>query len=357
MIATRAWVSPRVKRAEPWARGKQSHSGRDLAHIVELASVDARLAGEDAASDDLLLESRNGVSDLLRSPARVAVIARGTTELRLRGSSDFAQDRLPLGLVDDTVGLRDSGSHRLVHPFRESRVLRRGGPVPCRPASLGRELADECDDRLHLFMAERDGAEHHFLGELLGLRLHHQHGAAGSGHDQIELRVDERRETRIEHVPPFRIPHASRSNRPIERNSGTGDRGRRADHRGNVRVDVRVNGHHRRHDLRFVPETLGKQRAHGPVDQPAGEDLLLVRPALPAKEAAGDPARGVGLFLIVDGEGKEVPVGVAGPVRNRGGEHDGIAERDHHRTLRLPGDFTGLDRQDMVAVLDALLDR
>ena len=37
-------------------------------------------------------------------------------------------------------------------------------------------------------VAEHDGAEHHVLGQLLGLRLDHQHGVGGAGDDEVERR-------------------------------------------------------------------------------------------------------------------------------------------------------------------------
>ena len=57
---------------------------------------------------------------------------------------------------------------------------------------LLREVADAGGSRrahytCALALIEEDGAEHVFLGELLGFRLDHQHGVGGAGHDEIEL--------------------------------------------------------------------------------------------------------------------------------------------------------------------------
>ena len=47
---------------------------------------------------------------------------------------------------------------------------------------------DQLDRRLLLLVPEHDGAEHHFLGQLVGFGFHHQHGGFGAGDDEIERR-------------------------------------------------------------------------------------------------------------------------------------------------------------------------
>ncbi len=59
-------------------------------------------------------------------------------------------------------------------------------------------------------------------------------------------------------------------------------------------------------DVDLVPEALRERRPQRPVDQPAGEDGLVGRPALPAEERARDLAGGVHPLLDVDGEREEV---------------------------------------------------
>ena len=87
-------------------------------------------------------------------------------------------------------------------------------------------------------------------------------------------------------------------------------RRRRADHRRDVGIDFRIDRQHRRDDLHFVVEAVREQRAERPVDQAAGQRLLLGRAALALEEAAGDLARGVGLLLVVDGQREEVLAGL-----------------------------------------------
>ena len=61
-VVTRAWVSPRWKRAEPWARGK-----RPTSHLIDRRSLRAAAVGplavEDQLADDPLLDRGEGRLD------------------------------------------------------------------------------------------------------------------------------------------------------------------------------------------------------------------------------------------------------------------------------------------------------
>ena len=76
-------------------------------------------------------------------------------------------------------------------------------------------------------------------------------------------------------------------------------------------------GQHGGDDLRLVAVAFGKQRPDRAVDQARDERLLLGRPALALEIAAGDAAGGEGLFLVIDGERKEIDAGLWLPWRRR----------------------------------------
>ena len=61
-----------------------------------------------------------------------------------------------------------------------------------------------------------------------------------------------------------------------------------------------------RDDLRLVAPARGEQRADRAVDQAAGEHFLFGGLAFALEEAAGDAARRVGVFAVVDGQREEV---------------------------------------------------
>ena len=95
---------------------------------------------------------------------------------------------------------------------------------------------------------------------------------------------------------------------------------------------------------------LHERRPQRPVDQPAGEDRVLGRPALPAEERAGDPARRVHPLLHVHGEREEVEpfLGVLG--RGGRGQHHGlVVEVDDGGAGGEPGQPAGLEPDRMSA--------
>ena len=122
---------------------------------------------------------------------------------------------------------------------------------------------------------------------------------------------------RVEHVLAVDVADARGADRTVERDAGKRQGRRGADHRGNVGVDFRIDRHHRRDDLHFVVEAVGEQRADRPVDQARGQRFLLRGPPFALEEAAGDLARGVGLFLVVDGQREEILAGLGRSWRPR----------------------------------------
>ena len=115
---------------------------------------------------------------------------------------------------------------------------------------------------------------------------------------------------RVQDVLAVDVADARGADRAVERNAGQRQRRRRADHRGDVGIDLGIDRHHRRDDLHFVVEALGKQRADRTVDQARGQRFLLGRTPFALEEAAGDLAGGVGLFLVVDGQREEILAGL-----------------------------------------------
>ena len=83
-------------------------------------------------------------------------------------------------------------------------------------------------------------------------------------------------------------------------------------------------------DVDLVAEALRERGPQRAVDQPAGEDRLVRRLALPAEERAGDLAGGVRPLFDVDGEREEVGALPHRAGGGGGGEHDGVADAGDH---------------------------
>ncbi len=242
----------------------------------------------------------------------------------------------------DFGGRRDLGDQRF--------VLRRRLPIPERLARFLDQRVDHLDHRLLLLMSVDDSAEHHFLGQLLCFGFDHQHRGLGAGDDEVELRGRKLGLGRIEHVLTVEIADARRGDRAVERNAGKRDRRRGADQRRNIGIDLGVDRHHRRDYLYFVVEAVGKQRPDRPVDQARGQRFLFGRSAFTLEEATRDAAGGIGLFLIVDGQRKEILAGLRLLGGDDGNQHDAVIEAGQDRAARLAGNFARFQRQCVLAV-------
>ena len=102
---------------------------------------------------------------------------------------------------------------------------------------------------------------------------------------------------------------------------------------------------HGTNDLCLIAEAAGKKRSDRPVDETRSEGLLLVRAPFTLEKTAGNLARRKCLFLIVDGQGKEIDADTRHLLGNGGAEHRGLTIGDEHRAVGLPSDAPGLQNQ------------
>ena len=199
----------------------------------------------------------------------------------------------------------------------------------CEVARLLRGLLgkpdDRVDHRLEVPVAEHDGAEHHLLGELLGFRFDHQHRIGGAGDDEIELALRHLVELRIEHVFVVDEADARGADRSHERHAGERQRRRGRDHGDDVGIVLEIVRQRGDDDLRVAAVALGEQRPDRPVDQARDQRLVLGRAAFALEIAAGNAARGVEFFLVVDGERQEIDAVLRLLGRHDGGQHGGLA--------------------------------
>lgn len=232
---------------------------------------------------------------------------------------------------------------------------RRCLPVPGRLSGLRGQFLDRLDRGLHLLVAEHHRAEHHFLGELAGLRFDHQHGLFRTRHDQVEVGLFQGAVGRVQQIFAGPIADPRGTDRACERDAGQGQCGRGPQQRRNIRIDIRIDRHDRGHDLGLVLEALGEQRADRAIDQARSQGFLLVRTPFALEEAARDLAGGVGPLLIIHGQGEEVAAGIGLLARDGGHQDHGLGHVDEDGATGLAGDITGLEGDGMVSVLERLL--
>jgi len=201
-------------------------------------------------------------------------------------------------------------------------------------------------------VAEHHSAEHDVFVELFRFRFHHQHGVGGAGDDQVELGFDHFVERRVEHIFVVGEADAGRADRALE----GGARNRQRRRGGDQREDIRIVFHvvrQRRHDhLGFIAPAVHEQRADRAVDQAGDQRLLFGRTTFALEIAAGNASRGIGLFLIVDGQRQEVDAFARRLGGDDGGEHDGFAIGGEHGAVGLTGDLAGFQLEGTSTPVD-----
>ena len=180
--------------------------------------------------------------------------------------------------------------------------------------------------------------------QLLGFRLHHQHGVAGAGDDEVELALHHLVDLRIEHVFVVDEADAGGADRAHERGARQRQRRRGGDQRDDVGIVLQV-VRQRRHDhLGLVAPAVGEQRPDRAVDQAGDQRLLFGRAAFALEIAAGNAAGGVELFLVVDGQRQEVDALLAAVLAATDGrEHLGFAVGGDDGAVGLARDLAGLE--------------
>mmetsp|Transcript_78776 Transcript_78776/g.218920 ORF Transcript_78776/g.218920 Transcript_78776/m.218920 type:complete len:772 (-) Transcript_78776:1232-3547(-) len=323
----------------------------DGAHGAGVAAVDARLAGQDLAAHDagLDLEQQAFHLDLVEGDAFSGQCGEDVRGGRAAG--------LGAGLLGaDLVGLAQRAFSQGRDLGDEGLVLGRSNPVPGRLAGFLDQLVDRSNGDIALLMAVDHSAQHDLFRQARSLGLDHQHGSLRTGDDQVHLAVGQFGLAGVQHVLAVHIADAGGADRAVERDARDGQRCGRADHRGDVGLNFRVQADDVDDDLDFVEEAFREQRADRAVDQAAGQGLVLGGAALTLEEAAGDLAGGVGLFEVVDGQREEVLAGLGLGLGDHGGQHDGAFDVDDNSATGLAGDFTRFQHDLVAAPLEGLGD-
>ena len=121
-----------------------------------------------------------------------------------------------------------------------------------------------------------------------------------------------------------------------------------------VGIVFAVGRKHHGDDLRFIAPRLRKQRAQRPVDHSRSKNFALRGAPFALEEAAGNFSGGIGVFAVIHGEGKKIPV-IRFGIHARRDQHDGIAIARQYGAVGLLGNFSGFQGQRTSADLDCYL--
>ena len=178
----------------------------------------------------------------------LADLLLGDTAGSRRPRAAKCADHLGLGGVDRVVALLlardrvggaqirlDDAEHRLLERRSVGRLKSRGSLAAFSASWMIASITGwKCA------VAEHHGAEHHLLGQLLGLGLDHQHRVRGAGDDQVELALRHLVDRRVEHVLAVDEADAGGADRAHERHARERQRGGGGDHRHDVGIVLQV---------------------------------------------------------------------------------------------------------------------
>ena len=156
---------------------------------------------------------------------------------------------------------------------------------------------------------------------------------------------------RVDGVLAIDVAHARGADRAVERDARDGQRGRGADHGGDVGVDFRVDRQRVDDHLDFVVEVFGEQRTQGTVDQAGGQRFLSDGLPSRLKKPPGCGRRRS--FLdVVDGQREEglTRLGLLGG--HDGRQDHGVLDRHHDGAGGLASDLAGFQDDRVLAVLE-----
>ena len=210
-------------------------------------------------------------------------------------------------------------------------------------AAVGLDALLELDEALDLLVAEQDGVEDDVLRQLVGAGLDHHDGIVGASDGQVQRRDFALLFGRVDDELIVDAADAHARNRSHERDVGDGQGARCADHGGEFRRVVLLDGEDGRDDLDVVAEALREQRADWAVNQASAEDGVARRASLTLDEASRNLACRIHLLFIVDRQREEVDA-FARLSRGCGrDEHDGIAIAHEDGAVGLLRELSVLD--------------
>ena len=202
-------------------------------------------------------------------------------------------------------------------------------------------------------VAEHHGAQHDVLGELLRFQFHHQHGVLRAGDHEVEPALRHLVELRVQHVFVVDEAHPRRADRAHEGRPRQRQRRGGRHHRDDVGVVLEVVRQHSDDHLRLIAPAVGEQGPNRTIDQPGDQRLFLGRPALALEIAAGNAARGVVFFLVVDRERHEVDAFPRLLGSDHGREDGGFSISGEDGAVSLTSDLSGFENELTASPIEA----
>ena len=276
-------------------------------------------------------------------------------------SDGFRFDHINLSVtllfVGDTVSIAQAGfsqrSNARVQRFVDGFRL----PVPTWFTGFFHQVVDVLDNNLLLLVAKDHRAQHLVFAQQFRFGFHHQYGRFGTGHNQIQFAGLQLFLGRVQYVLVVDVTHARGADWAIERNTRQGQRCGSADHRDDIRVNLRVNGNHGGDNLYFVNEAFREQRANRAVNQTRDQGFAFAWAAFTTEETTRDFTGSVGALLVVNRQREKVLAWLRFFLAHNGHEYRSVIHANHHSGRCLARHHAGFQGHGMLAVLEFTNDR
>ena len=304
--------------------GDNVHLGRQRTDLAHRPAVGSLVVFENHFADGLLLILVNRLPQH-RQP--VFLLREGLLQL-LGDLADILLTHLFL-----------IGKHGLLHLFRghdlfDSREQLLGNRAALVGvfwlSALFYDFVNEADDLSVYFMGFIDGLDHLGLRHLVGSGFDHNHLVPGGSHCQPQVRHRVLIQGGVHNQLPVNHADLGGGAGAVKGNVGNAGGNGGTQHGDYLRIALRIHGHNHVVQSHIVAVILGKQRPHGAVDDPGGEDGMLAGLALSLVKAAGDLAYSVHFFLVLHRQGEEINA-LSGFVRGCGGTQQGGISVMHKR--------------------------
>ena len=198
-------------------------------------------------------------------------------------------------------------------------------------AHLSHDFVDKGDDGLVDLMGLVDGLNHLLLRNLVGAGLDHDDLLFGGSHGQVQVAVLPLLLGRIDYKLTVHHAHLGHGTGAVKGDVRNAGGNRRTQHGNQLRAAGGIHAHDHVVQGHVIAVILGEQRAHGPVDDTAGQYGVLAGLPLSLVEAAGYLAHRIQLLLKLHAQREKVDSlsGLLG--RGRGAEHHRVPVM-HERT-------------------------
>ena len=190
-------------------------------------------------------------------------------------------------------------------------------------------------------MGELDGIDDGVFLHLAGAGFDHDDAVGAAAHHQAEQAFAHFFVSRVDDELAVFQADTHGADRAAEGDVGEGQRSRGRIDGGDVGIVLVVGREAESDHLGFAAEAVREQGPHGTVNLAAGQNFTLAGAAFALDEAAGDASAGVGVFAVIDGEGKEIDSLARFLVGGGGAEDDVVGKAYDHGAMRLLGQFAG----------------